>query len=272
MSEAQLVENELHQNEDESGIPAPELEMVPEESKSESAPDIPAGEEKPTELTSEQKAQQAINKQHFKFREEERKRKAIEEEVNRLKEQLASKGKSAEVTVPAMPDSWDENYDQLVRERDEAIQQKARTDAIKQQDADNAAIAERQRQNEAAENVRKLNDSFIDKAGKLGIDKEDLGRAQTTVIEYGVTPEIAGALLSDSNGPLMVQYLSANPLELNELVNAQSPVLAGMMLSEIRAKSEALKPQTTSTPAPADTLSGKGAPSNERGPKGAIYE
>ena len=69
----------------------------------------------------------------------------------------------------------------------------------------------------------------------------------------------------------MVQHLAANPLELHELVTA-SPIAAGRMLADVKAKAAALKPKTSDAPDPASALGGRGAPQKGRGPQGATFE
>jgi hypothetical protein len=250
-----------------------EAQVKPEESGSDLAPDSPAEGEQSTENGKEalsEGAQKAINKQHFKYREEQRKRLELEERLKALEAKQAPQ-EVGDVTIPPIPDSWDENFEDKIRQREEAIQRKAAIDARQQASADQEAISQREQQRQELERSQKLNDQFTENAKTLGVSQQSLDVAQQTVIDYGITPELATALISDADGPLMVQHLAANPLELHDLVHA-SPLTAGMMLAEVKAKAAALKPKSSEAPDPATTLNGKGAPVKERGPKGATFE
>jgi hypothetical protein len=249
------------------------IEDQPEESGAELAPASPEEGEQNTEDSEKQAlsegAQKAINKQHFKYREEQRKRLELEE---RLKE-LESKQEvsTAPGEIPPIPDSWDENYEQKIRQREEAIQRKAAFDAQEQLRADQAAITQREQQRQELERSQKLQEQFSANANKLGVNPESLQKAQEVVVSYGITPDLATALIEDSDGPLMVQHLAANPLELDALIHAP-PISAGLKLAEIKAKASALKPKPSSAPTPPTTLKGRGAPEKQRGPEGATFE
>ena len=216
--------------------------------------------------------QKAINKQHFKFREEQRRANELQAKLDVLEAKNAGSSQELEtVTVPPIPDSWDDDYAEKMRVRDEAIGQNARVDSKKVIDETRSAEAQLLKQQQQAESSRKLSEQFTANATKLNVSPEALDAAQQTVISYGITPELATELLQDADGPLMVQHLAANPLDLQELVTA-SPFTAGRMLAEVKAKAAALKPKTSDAPDPATALGGRGAPAGDHGPDGATFE
>ena len=239
-----------------------------EQSEADLATDSPDEGEENTE-SGQEAVQKAINRQHRKFREEERKRQEIEKELERAREQL-QKFQPTDVVIPPVPDPFDDDYDQKIRARDEAIQRKAEQDARKSSDAEREAQAQRERQRQELERSQKLNDSFLSNAKKLKVDERGLQSAQEVIIEYGVSPQIATTILEDADGPLIALHLAENLLELDDLVNAD-PFKAGMKWRDVKAKVSA-KRKSSVAPKPATRLEGRGAPEKEEGPDGATYE
>lgn len=204
------------------------------------------------------------------YKEREARRRADDLE-RRLKELESKQNPEFDGVVPSMPDPFDDDFDSKVRAREEALQRKARADAIAMQQREAEAEAQRKREREEFEQQQKLQADFKKNASDLGVDQQSLADAAQAVINYGVTPDIENAILSDANGPLMLQYLAANPLELSDLIEA-NPLRAGMLLADVKSKSLSLKPKPSSAPPPPQALSGRGAPQRERGPKGATFE
>lgn len=218
------------------------------------------GENQPKNENDSDGVQKAINKQHAKYREEERKRIQIEKEAKELREKLeAIEAERGEIIIPAIPDPFDDDFEEKVRAREEAIAKKAAQDAQK-----NWAVEQQQKQQEAAAQAeRERLDEAVANFGKrsiqLGIDPAEMRQAEQTVLDYGVPGEIIDFLLQDSDGPLITQYLAKNPLELDEL-RSMAPMQAAIKInSGIREAASTLKPQATAAPDPAETLTGRGA-------------
>jgi len=212
----------------------------------------------------------AIDKQHFKFREQERRANDLEAKLKAL-EDKNQPAAIQDVVIPDAPETWDEDYAQKQQQRETAIRQSARNEAIKTQQNEATAQRQQQEQIDTARNNEKLNTNFIENANKLGVNLEALRSAQDTVVDYGLSAELANNIITDSDGPLIIQHLAANPLDLYELVNG-SQFKAGQKWADIKAKSSALKPKTSSTPKPTTNVTGSGAGTKERGPKGATFE
>lgn len=267
---------------DDSGITfnEPEVQEHPTEQKAEPevtekadlAPDSPKEGEENTEDSQEKTPewfQKKINKQTFAQRQAERERDELKTRLEELEKK--SRPTLEDVSIPAIPDSWDENYESKIRERDKAISQKAQVDAARLQREESQALQQQQAQRQELERAQSLQSQFSENGKKLGVSQQSLLDAQNAVVDYGVTPDLANALLEDDQGPLMVQYLAANPLDLHDIVNS-SPVQAGLRLAEVKAKAAALKPKPSSAPDPATALSGRAVPTKERGPEGATYK
>lgn len=212
----------------------------------------------------------AINKQHLKYRDAERANTKLQEEFDAYKAQHQPPPVQ-DVVIPDAPETWDDNYAQKQQQREEAIRQSARNEAVKSQQNEAAARQQQQEQIDKARNDQKLNTDFVENAKKLGVNMEALDAAQNTVVNYGVSAELANVIIRDSDGPLIIQHLASNPLDLYELVNG-SQFSAGQKWAEIKAKSSALKPKTSSTPKPTTKVKGSGAGVKERGPQGATFE
>jgi len=205
-------------------------------------------------------AQKAINKQHAKYREEERKRIAAEDETKKLKDKLeAIEAEKGDVTIPDLPDPYDEDYDVRITAREEAIRQQAAQDAqknivIEQQTANNEA-AQRAEQNR----INGLVEVYDKNIAKLGLDSTDIKNAVQTIVDYGVDGSVREFILQQEDGPLITKYLADNPLVLDDLRN-MSPINAALKIeTEIKAAASTLKPQASNAPDPAETLSGRGA-------------
>lgn len=268
--------NTLQTETEESNIAATESETT-NESGAGLAP--AAGEnqsknEDGEQLTEQEKVQKAINKQHFKYREEERKRLAAEEREKELQRKLAEyESKNSEIVIPPMPNPFDEDFESKVKDRDEAIRRVAAQEAEKKSMQD-----EQQRNQEAAQ--QKENERIQAKAEKydqrietLGLTKDEIAVAGRTVAEYGISPDVAEFILDHEQGPLITKYLANNPVELDE-IRSMNPIDAAFKInSTIAVAAASLKPQATNTPDPAETLGGRGAV--EQGSsliKGATFE
>jgi hypothetical protein len=226
------------------------------------------------EDSAQDNVQKAINKQHAKYREEERKRIAAEREAQELKERLdAIEAEKREVTVPEMPDPYDDDYETKAAAREDAIRRQA------EQEAQKKLILEQQNaQKEAAdraeqERILGLATEYDNRIDTLGLDRAKLAAAAKTVMDYGLSDELAEFILDIEDGPLITQYLADNLLELDELRH-MTPINAALRISTtVREAASTLKPQASSAPDPTETLSGRGAPDQVSSLiKGATFE
>jgi len=211
------------------------------------------------EQINQEKVNQAINKQHAKFREEERKRKEAEAENQKLLEQLKSiEANKPKPVVPPIPDPYDDDYEAKVKERDDALLAKAKHDAIEASKAE----AEKERQQKALEaqqaETQKHINSYEKRSVEIGLDSNEVNKAGQVLVDYGINSDLAMFILQDKDGPLITQHLAANPAELSELLE-MSPMMAAVTInSVVRPKAEALKPKPSKAPDPVKGLSGLG--------------
>ena len=243
------------------------------------APDSPAEGEENTPDSVEQENtpewfQKKINKQTFAQRQAERER----DELKTRLEELEQKAQPvlSNVDIPPIPDSWDDNYEAKIRERDTAIQQKARFEASESQRLASQAEAQRKSEREHFNRQQELSETLASNSKKLGIDKVRLDSAQEVLVKQisdsgRDMTRIVDRLLSDPMGGLMIQHLATNQLDMHDIIYA-SPEDAGFLLAEVKQKAALLKPKPSSAPSPATTLSSRGSPQTKRDDDGTTFE
>ena len=202
---------------------------------------------------------EAINKQHQKFQDEARKAAGLQTELEETKAKLAEFERTSKPTIPDIPDTFDPEYHEKIAIRDKAITDAAAWD-VKQATKTATAEAQKKAANDAANaTVAEKAQKFRENAIKMGLDAAELQKAEQVVTSYNVSPQVAGHILGQENGPLIVKYLSENLLVLNELTTL-SPIDAAVKISTtIAAEAAKLKTGVTNAPDPLDIVAGKGA-------------
>ncbi len=232
------------------------------ESGSELAPDSgESREEKDPAIVAQEIAQKAINKQHAKYREEERKRKEAESRIQAMEQKLQKfETSKPEPTVPPIPDPYEDDYEEKVKARDIAIKERARFERDQEFKTEQETKLAEEKQTLEQKKAQEQSQRFEKRTAEIGLDAETVSKAVKAVVDYGVNQDIAQFLLSDDDGPAMVAYLAGNPIELSEL-NEMSPMQAAIKLnSEVREKAGSVRPKQSNAPDPAITLSGNGVP------------
>ena len=262
---------------EESGIT---LDTDPIEDNEANLETVDSGAELATATEGEQKktaddgAQKAINKQHAKYREEERLKIAAQNEAKELKEKLAAfEAEKGDIVIPEMPYPDDEDFEEKAKARDEAITRKATQDAqqnivIEQQSAtaEATATAEQAR-------IQSLANDYDKRIVTLGLNQSDVVAAGNKVIEYGISADLVEHIMQQDDGPLITKYLADNPIIVDEMRQMTSIQAAIKINSEIKLAAASMKPQASNAPDPAETLSGRGA-GEQRDPliAGATFE
>jgi hypothetical protein len=218
--------------------------------------------------------QKDVNVQHKRFRDEERARIALEEKYNAAQKRLEElESKVSEVVIPPVPDPYSENFQAEVEARDAAIAAAARkqtADELAEQKRKEQAVAKQTEESAALEQrVAKFDSNLV----SHGLDAAEVKSAAEAVISYGISTTFQDVLLDDKDGPLMVKYLQANPIEAEQINNMSTLALVKYLDSDVRPKALLLKPQTSTAPNPPITLEGGGAPeTKEAWERGAKYE
>ena len=210
----------------------------------------------------------AINKKHFEFKEQERRANALEEQLRKLQSQMPQEQRPE---VPELPDPYDDNYAEQIAARDDAIRKAVAYDTQQQFVQYQQQQAQEQSQKAQQEAITKTVQSYSGRAKDLGVKPEQLTAAGNTVHAYGIHDEITQYILGDEQGPLITTYLARHTDEL-EKISGMSPMQAGIYIDKAVRPKASVSPKKSQAPAPADGLTGGGAPPSERGPKGAKYE
>lgn len=220
------------------------------------------------------KHQTDVNRQHKKFRDEERVRVKESERADAAERKLGElQAKQAEVVIPPVPDKYSDSFEADIKERDDAIAAQS-----KQSAATEVAAAERQkkddaRKTEAEKALTKRVAGFDTNMVSHGLNPAETKTAADTVLAYGISDIFGDILLEDSDGPLFVQYLAANPIELEEMTRMSVLQLVNHMNGDFRQKALLLKPKTSNAPDPPRRIKGGGAPEQrENWEEGAQYE
>lgn len=208
-----------------------------------------------------------INQKHHEVMEERRARIAVEQELANLR---AQQPQAQRPVVPPVPDPYDDNFDQLMRDRDVAIEAakefdlKQHQDQIRQQQQQQQAVDEQQQQ------MVNTAEAYSKRAADLNVSQQELQVAGQTVAAYGISNELTFFILDDDQGPLITTYLARNPEEI-EVLNSMNPMQAAVhVATNVKAKATAAKPNNGAPP-PAETLGGGGATPSKRGPSGATF-
>ena len=209
------------------------------------------------EAKKQEAIQKVINEKTFKAKQAEREAQEYKAKLDAYEAEQRKQMERQVTNIPEMPDPFDEEFDDKIRARDDALFKKAQFEA---QNNHYLQQQQLQQQQEAQAKAEKLQKSMVDystRAQELGIKQEELQAAGNTVAQYGLSDDLVMYILSDSDGPLITKHLAANPQEGFELAN-MSPYGVGQFLDGIKQKASALKPKTSKAPKPATNLSGNG--------------
>jgi len=211
-------------------------------------------------------AKKAIDKQHFKFRDEERKRLASDKRADEAEAELRGLKQVDDPVIPPPVDPYADDYEEMTRQRDDAITRKAQFDSQQKFAADQATRTQNEQMQADQTRIDGLVTEYNGRAVKLGLDASEVEHAGDTVVQYGISQDLAQFILGDEEGPLITKYLAANPLELDAL-SRMSPMQAAIRVNaDIRTKAASLKPQISQAPDPTEVLSGRGAPADGADP------
>ena len=230
---------------------------------------------KEPELTEAEKHQKEVNKQHFKFQEEKRGRLKTQQDLDAANAKIAEFEKAQPVpVVPPVPDSYDDNYVALMAARDKAIQDQATYNNNQIVATQSIQNAEAERQKAAQEIINQNVADYGTRSVALGLDQAEMAKKETALVGSGLDGEVAGYILIDKNGPLIVKYLAENPLEL-DAITQMTPLAAAVHIStEITPKAAQYKPKQSDAPDPLKLPDGSGTMPDQENPliKGVIYE
>lgn len=269
------AENPAPMEEDDMGVGFEE-----EEISSESSPENETDAPQKTEDSQESETfinQEAVNKRineiTFEKHEERRKREQLQEEFEALKAKLEERSKKEEdITIPPLPDMYDDDYKVKLKERDDIIQKiadrKAEKKWLKKQQEEQYAKQMEALQKKTAEKIRAMQT----KAREYGIKETELEEADSTVGKFIQNPDLARFIIGQQEAPLIIKYLASDAVELENLAKMDPLDASVYIASEITKKALKLRPGVTKTPDPVDIPKGKSKLEKDPFLRGAVFE
>lgn len=182
-----------------------------------------------------------------------------------LERKSAEFNKASAPVIPDLPDPFDDDYNKKLSDRDAAIMARSKYDYDQvlsanrqQQETQQAEKTRQQAEKTRQQTVRDNVDSFNAKSKTLGLDEQLINKSSERVAQYVTNPDVAMFLLADENGPLNVQYLAENPVEMDKISKMSATQAAVYIATKITPMAVKLKPGTTKTPAPMYVPGGRG--------------
>jgi len=209
------------------------------------------------EAAKQEAIQKTINKKHFETQQAKRDLEAANSRIAEFEKQKRDEMAAKVGTIPDMPDAFDDDFEEKVRLRDEALVAQANFNYQNKSFLEQQQLQKQQEVQAKNAQVQESMTRYSQKATELGIAQEELQAAGNTVAQYGLSDDLVMHILADSDGPLITKHLAANPQEGFQLAQ-MSPFMVGNFLDGIRQKASTLKPKTSNTPKPSDNLYGRG--------------
>ena len=243
---------------------APEMEQTPVETPVETPKEINTYIDfnKFEDVTAEQ-VKARIDKDSREKRTAERKLQEAQRQIREQEEKIIQSQKPLEVQAPSAD---------LALMDEEEFKRKTQEFTAKTQELAtwNAQQTARQDQlkAESERESQSRRDSFVARGSEAGLNIQTI-QAAATIVAPQLQDEVAQFVLDHEFGPQILNQLAANPMEVQELASLGS-IQAGVKLNDMAQVYR--KKLTTNAPPPDDPLTGSGAPSDKRGPKGAKFE
>ena len=240
------MENEELQEQTEENAEIQDVETT------ESEEAVKSGSESESEETyiNQEAVNKAINRQHKKYRDEQRAHQETQKRLKEYEERLNKLEKAEPPKIPDLPDTFDADYANKIAAREEALREHERyrlqQEALKQRQEAARQEAIRQQNDRIANDVKKYNA----RVKAFGIPAEENARDEQTLAQFGVSQELAEYLLATEAGPLYVRHLAANLDELASLTSMNPMQTVEYINKVIAPKAENLKPRLSNAPDP----------------------
>lgn len=225
------------------------------------------------EMSIQEKHQKEVNKQHKKYRDEERARLAVEKKLAEKEARLAELEAQVNVApvVPELPNAYDDDFESKIAARDEAVRKHAEWEREQR-----SIAAEKQRtiqEREEAQNQQIVDaaSKYTQRAAELKVSADDLKAAGEVVGQY-VNPDLTMHILGDEQGPLITTYLASNPTVLDDLRHMSVGNAAVHIATVIKPNLDVIPTKPSGAPEPTPQLRGGGVAPKQLGPEGATYE
>lgn len=216
-------------------------------------------QEKQEEFVNQEAVNKRINAITFEKYKEKRKREKLESELAELRAKIEKQeAEKEDIKIPDMPDVYDSDFEQRVREREDAIRRAAEIQAEKKLRKDREQKELTRKMETYQKQVLEKVDAMYTKAKKYGISKDDMEQAERIVAGFtNNNSDLAAFLIGQDEAPLIVKYLSESAVEL-EKIQGMHPLQASVYITnEVTPKATKLKPGLTQTPDPVELPKGK---------------
>lgn len=200
-------------------------------------------------------------------REAERRAESLQQELEEVRSKLPQDQRPE---IPEMPNPWDDNYDDKMAKREEAIRAQIKWDTENEYRQQQEQHILQQQQQERIRSIQTAQQSYNQRAQTLGLDQSELQQAANTVAQFGVPFELVEYVLEDDLGPAITLHLANNVSDL-EKIRSMHPVKAAAYIAGTIKPGLKPRERKPAAPAPTDQLKGAGA-APQRGPKGATFE
>lgn len=210
----------------------------------------------------QEKIDAAIARQHAKFREEQRRRIAAEQQLQQYGGMQQNEPEPQLYEI----DEYADDIQAEVRKRDQSLREHLQWQQRQQQrQADQQSYQQQtyqQQQQQAAEQAQK----FFDTAKKDGIDQQQLNTAIQTVGQYQLGQEVAQYLMSDDRGHQVTMALAKQPTLLADLAFMQPHERILHIERNVRSKVSAPKPRQSKGSQPPKRVRGRASDVSDRFP------
>ena len=248
-------------------------EDVPSETPTDQSPTEKQAPDDKEEFINQEAVNKRINEITFQKYEEKRKREELEAQLDQLKKKLEAQNKQSEdIEIPALPDVYDDDYAEKLKQREAALQKAAEIKARKamMQEQEQRILTERIKRQQ--DEISKKAQEMFDNGKKLGISEEELTKADQTVAAFIKDAGLAKFILDQKDSALIVKYLSSSATELEKL-SVMDPIHASVRIAtKIAPQAMKLKPDITQTPDPLEIPKGKPVPQDDPYLKGVSFE
>jgi len=224
--------------------------------------------------TQQDKIDFAFSKKQKQFQEEKRLRQEAENKNAQYKQQLQKFQQPKRPDVPEMPDMLDPQYEQKLQLREETIKAQVIHDQRLKMHQNRNKQRQQHQQQARANDLKQKTETYAQRSKDFGITDEDAKKYEDSIAPF-ISPKnakMAEYILDHEQGPLIVKYLSKNPMEMEKLSTMGNMNAAVYISNTIAEKSAKVKPKTSTTPAPGKTIKGKGGTTKHAALDGASWD
>ena len=221
--------------------------------------DSDGGEQKPI---NQEAVNEAIAKQHAKFREEQRKNQQLEKRLAELESQGADNDPEPEIHKV---DEYAADIGEQVRLRDESLRAHMAWEQRQQQREAQRTDYQRNQETQAQQIAQENEQKMYQSAQDLEVSQEDLNKSIATIGQYQLGPEVAQYLMGDDKSVQMIQSLAKNPTMLAEL-SLMNPSERMLHIERNVRSKLSVKPRTSGAKPPPTRVKGKAPDVSDRYP------